>query len=205
MSNKPVIIGIAGGSGSGKSLLANKIRDHLGSCNAIIIRHDRYYKDRSEFAFSERESINYDSPDALDNDLLIAHIIELIAGRCIESPDYDFSTHCRKPGCTEIQPCRVILIEGILIFAVEKLRDLMDIRIFIDVDNDIRFIRRLQRDVKERGRCHDSVIEQYLQTAKPMYEKYVEPCKQFADMIVHDACSVLTMEKIVHEIGILQQ
>ncbi len=178
------IIGIAGGSGSGKTTLAQAMVNRMEKNNAALIPHDCYYKDQSHLSYSERTLVNYDHPDALDNELLSYHLTELRKGKPIELPIYDFTTHTRREQTKRIAPKRVIIVDGILILADENLRKLLDMKIFVDVDADIRFIRRLQRDIAYRGRTAESVIIQYLNTVRPMHQKFVEPSKKFADFIV---------------------
>ena len=183
MELNPIIIGIAGGTGSGKSTLAENIRKEFAD-NISMLSHDYYYKSYSELAFDERKKLNYDHPDAFDTDLLIKHLKELKAGKTIYRPVYSFVSQTREDQTVEVVPKKVILLDGILIFENKELRDMMDIKIYVDTDADIRFIRRLLRDVKDRGRTLDSVIEQYRATVKPMHEQFVEPSKKYADIIV---------------------
>ena len=197
MKVKPIIIGIAGGSGAGKTCLANAIADHLNSRNVAIIQYDSYYKDRSYLPTCERGKLNYDHPDALDTDLLIHHLKELITGNGIEIPIYDFATHCRNNKRTQVMPAKVIIVEGILLLANAELRKLLDIKAFVDADNDIRFIRRLQRDVMERNRSIGSVVKQYVETTRAMYIDFVEPSKKHADIMVANALSPTTIDAIV--------
>lgn len=181
---KPVAIGVAGGSGSGKTTVSRAILDRVGSHHIAYIQHDGYYRDRSHLPLTERSRINYDHPDSLETDLMIRHIRELQAGRPIDLPSYDFALHVRTPATRRIEPCPLILIEGILIFVERALRDLFDIKIFVDTDPDLRFIRRLQRDITERGRTRESVVAQYLETVRPMHLEFVEPSKRYADLII---------------------
>lgn len=181
---RPIIIGIAGGTGAGKTTFLKKITQSLGSEEITIIQHDAYYRDRSNLRTDKRETINYDHPDALETDLLVAHLQKLRKGHQIEIPIYDFITHTRKATTRAIYPQRVIIVEGILILKPIALHELMDIKIYIDTDADTRFIRRLRRDVVERGRTMHSVIQQYLNTVKPMHLMFVEPNKQHADIII---------------------
>lgn len=197
MKAKPFIVGIAGGTGSGKTVLARAIANCLAPQDVAIIQYDSYYKDRSHLPSSEREKINYDHPDALETNLLIHHLKELIAGNTVHVPNYDFSTHCRSDKQIRVEPSKAVILEGVLILADAKLRELIDIKIFIDVSDDIRFIRRLQRDVMERSRTIDSVVGQYIETARPMHTKYVEPSKQYADIIISDAQNNMAIEAIV--------
>jgi uridine kinase len=180
----PVVVGVAGGTGSGKTTVARAILERAGTGQISLIQHDAYYRDLSDLPLAQRIIRNFDHPDALDNDLLIAHLRELKAGRAIEMPVYDFTTHTRTGQTHRVEPHRVILVEGILIFADEILSQLMDVRIYVDTHADIRFIRRLQRDIAERGRTMESVIHQYLATVRPMHEQFVEPSKRFADIII---------------------
>ncbi len=181
---KPVVIGVAGGTGSGKTTVARAILERAGTHHISLIQHDAYYKDLSHLPASQRALRNFDHPDALDNELLIAHLKALKAGQAIEMPVYDFKTHTRTRQTRTVRPHRVILLEGILILADEELRRLMDVKIFVDTDADIRFIRRLQRDIAERGRTMESVIHQYLATVRPMHQRFVEPSKRYADIII---------------------
>lgn len=197
MKAKPIIVGIAGGTGAGKTMLARAIVDRMNSQNVVTIQHDSYYKDRSHLPPSEREKLNYDHPHALETALLIQHLKELMAGNTVEIPVYDFATHCRSDKRIEVNPVKVIILEGILLLTNAKLRELMDVIILVDADDDIRFIRRLQRDVQERNRKLDSVIKQYVETVKPMHIEFVEPSKKHADTIVSDALNHTAIETIV--------
>ena len=179
-----LLIGIAGGSGSGKTTVAREIIKAVGEGRVTYIQHDSYYKDRSNIPLEEREKINYDHPDALETSLLIEHLNRLLKGESVEIPIYDFITHTRKPVGNVVYPRDVIIVEGILIFVEKGLRELFDIKLYVDTDPDIRFIRRLKRDIEERGRTIDSVIKQYLNTVRPMHIEFVEPTKRFADVII---------------------
>lgn len=181
---EPVVIGVAGGTGSGKTTVAREILRRAGTKQISLIQHDAYYKDLGDLPLAQRAMQNFDHPDALDNNLLIAHLKELKAGRAIEMPVYDFTTHTRTERTQRIDPRRVILVEGILIFADRVLRRTMDVKIYVDTDPDIRFIRRLERDIAERGRTMESVIQQYLATVRPMHQEFVEPSKRYADVII---------------------
>lgn len=183
MELNPIIIGIAGGTGSGKSTLADNIRKEFAD-NISMLSHDYYYKSHSDLSFDERRKLNFDHPDAFDTDLLIQHLTELKNGKTIYRPNYSFVEHIREEQTFKVVPKKVILVDGILIFENKELRDMMDIKIFVDTDADIRFIRRLIRDVRDRGRTIESVIEQYKSTVKPMHEQFVEPSKKYADIIV---------------------
>jgi uridine kinase len=179
-----VVIGVAGGTGSGKTTVAREILRRAGTEQISLIEHDAYYKDLSVLPPAQRAMQNFDHPDALDNELLIAHLTELKADRTIEMPVYDFTTHTRTAQVQRVEPRRVILVEGILIFADTALRRIMDVKIYVDTDADIRFIRRLERDLAERGRTMESVIRQYLATVRPMHQEFVEPSKRYADVII---------------------
>jgi uridine kinase len=180
----PVVIGVAGGTGSGKTTVAQEILKRAGTEKISLIQHDAYYKDLSDLPPAQRAMQNFDHPDALDNSLLIVHLQELKAGKAVDVPVYDFTTHARTGETRRIEPHRVVLLEGILIFADEALRRLMDVKIYVDTDADIRFIRRLERDLAERGRTMESVIRQYLATVRPMHQEFVEPSKRYADVII---------------------
>ena len=178
-----MIIGIAGGTGSGKTTLTNRLKERFGE-NVTVIYHDNYYKRHDEMTYEERCLLNYDHPDAFDTDLMIEHIQALKAGKSIECPIYDFTVHNRSDRTMVIKPTKVIIVEGILIFQNVYLRNQMDIKIFVDTDADVRILRRILRDVEERGRSLESVVTQYLTTVKPMHEQFVEPSKRAADLIV---------------------
>lgn len=201
---EPVVVGVAGGTGSGKTTVATEILRRAGTDHISFIQHDAYYKDLSDLPMAQRAMQNFDHPDALDNELLIAHLQELKAGRPIQLPVYDFTTHSRTSRTVTVEPYPVILVEGILIFADEALRQLMDVRIYVDTDADIRFIRRLQRDIAERGRTMESVIHQYLATVRPMHEEYVEPSKRHANVIIPEGgFNEVAMEMIAARIRAL--
>jgi uridine kinase len=180
----PIVIGVAGGSGSGKTTVVRRIVDSQGTEDVTVLDHDRYYRDRNDLRFEERASLNYDHPDALETDLMVRHLHDLRAGKAIDVPSYDFSRHARLSSRETIEPRRVIIVEGILVFVDQALRALMDIKVFVDTDADTRFIRRLKRDVAERGRTMESVIDQYQTTVKPMHLEFVEPSKRYADIII---------------------
>lgn len=185
MNNKPIVIGIAGGTGSGKTSVAHAILEDLqkNGKDVVLLEQDSYYK-ASNKSFSERVNENYDHPKAIDFELLIEHLIELINGKSIEKPVYNFKEHQRERFSECIESKNIIIVEGILILVNEKLRELFDMKIFVDTDDDIRLLRRLERDMKERGRSFDSVKEQYMQTVKPMHLEFVEPSKVHADIII---------------------
>jgi uridine kinase len=184
MSSSPVVVGVAGGSGSGKTTVIQRILERVGWDRIAYLPHDAYYKDASHLPTSERIHLNFDHPNSLDNTLLIEQIQKLVAGRPVEVPVYDFTNYTRSEQVRRVLPSPVVLVEGILVFADEALRDLMDIKIYVETDPDIRFIRRLQRDLNERGRSVQSVIEQYLSTVRPMHLRFVEPSKRYADIII---------------------
>ena len=178
-----LVIGIAGGSGSGKTTLMKNLVERFGE-DVTVISHDNYYKRHDELTYEQRCLINYDEPDAFETDLMAKHLDLLRHGEAIDCPVYDYTVHNRSDETIRIIPRRVIIVEGILIFADEALRELMDIRIFVDTDADIRLCRRIKRDVNKRGRSLESVLTQYQQTVKPMHEKYVEPSKKYANLVV---------------------
>ena len=178
-----LVIGIAGGSGSGKTTLMKNLVEQFGE-DVTVISHDNYYKRHDELTYEQRCLINYDEPDAFETDLMANHLDQLRHGQAIDCPVYDYTVHNRSDETIRIVPKRVIIVEGILIFADEALRELMDIRIFVDTDADIRLCRRIKRDVNKRGRSLESVLTQYQQTVKPMHEKYVEPSKKYANLVV---------------------
>lgn len=182
--DKPIIIGIAGGTGSGKSTVAKAIYESLPTKNIGILEQDMYYKDQSDLSFEERIKTNYDHPLAFDNELLVKHMQALSELKPIEKPIYNFAKHNRETTTTTIEPKDIIIIEGILILNDPEVRDLMDIKIFVDTDADVRIIRRITRDINERGRTLESVINQYLSTVKPAHEQFIEPSKKYADIII---------------------
>lgn len=182
--NRPILIGITGGTGSGKSTVAMEIFSSLPEKNIVIIEQDSYYKDQGNLSFKERVKTNYDHPFAFDNDLLIEHLTTLMNGNSIEKPIYDFEEHTRKKETIVVCPKDIIILEGILILDDERIRNLLDIKIFVDTDSDVRIIRRITRDIKERGRTLDSVIEQYMTTVRPAHMQFIEPSKRYADIII---------------------
>ncbi len=183
-ARRPMVVGVAGGTGSGKTTLVRNIVEAVGADNIVVLQHDSYYRDHSDLRFEERTRLNYDHPDALETELFVQHLQQLIAGQPVDVPVYDFVTHTRRRETLRVAPARVILVEGILVLAEPGLRALMDIKIFVDTDADVRFIRRLQRDIQERGRSVESVVQQYLNSVKPMHELFVEPSKRYADIII---------------------
>lgn len=178
------IIGIGGGTGSGKTTVAQKINEIIGESNSVILPMDNYYKDMSHVPFEERKKYNYDHPDMIEFSLLVDHLKELLDGKSIKLPEYDFAQYTRTGSFTLLDPKPVIIIEGIFALYYEELRKFYDLSIFVDAESDVRFIRRLERDIKERGRTIDSVINQYLNMVKPMHDAYVEPSKKYADLII---------------------
>ena len=178
------LVGIAGPSGSGKTSLARALVKHLGRDATTLIPLDAYYRDLSHLSPSERARVNFDHPNSLETELLIQHVRELRAGRAVEIPVYDFTTHTRRQDTRRVEPARVILVEGILVLVEPELRKLFDVKLYVDSDADVRFIRRLRRDIEERGRTVESVCEQYLSTVRPMHLEFVEPSKRYADVII---------------------
>ena len=179
-----MIIGICGGTGSGKTTVANRILESVSASEVAFIQQDSYYRNLKDLPLDYRSAVNFDHPDALDNDLLVHHIRKLKAGGSVELPIYDFKTHTRLNETVLIEPKPIVIVEGILIFADPRLLEQMDVKVFVDTPDDIRFIRRLRRDISERGRTLDSVIEQYLNTVRPMHMQFVEPSKRYADVII---------------------
>ena len=179
-----LIIGISGGTGSGKTTVANRILESVKASEVVFIQQDSYYRNLKDLPLDYRHIANFDHPDALDNDLLVNHIRKLRAGESVELPIYDFRTHTRANETRSVEPRPIVIVEGILIFADPRLLEQMDIKVFVDTPDDIRFIRRLRRDIDERGRTLDSVIEQYVGTVRPMHIQFVEPSKRYADVII---------------------
>jgi len=201
---KPVVFGVAGGTASGKTTVARAILDAVGASKIAYLPHDAYYHDRVDLSFEDRTRLNYDHPDSLDTKLLVRHIKDLSVGAPVHVPVYDFTTDRRTEDTILVEPAPIILVDGILIFTKRKLRDLMDIKIFVDTDADVRFIRRLQRDMKERGRSLDSVVQQYLETVRPMHLKFVEPSKRYADIIIPGGGqNKVAMEMVVSRLQML--
>ena len=195
-----MIIGIAGGTGSGKTTLTRRLKERFGG-HVSVLYHDNYYKQHDDMPFEERCKLNYNHPDAFDTDRMIQDIQALRRGETVHCPTYDYTVHNRSAETVEVHPTKVILIEGILIFENKELRDLMDIKIFVDTDADVRILRRILRDVKERGRSLDSVVEQYLTTVKPMHEQFVEPSKRCADIIVLEGGhNIVALDMIIERI-----
>ncbi|WP_066049944.1 uridine kinase [Robertmurraya korlensis] len=184
MKRKPVVIGVAGGSGSGKTSVTKSIYESFKGHSILMLEQDFYYKDQSHLPFEERLKTNYDHPLAFDNDLLIDHIKRLLRYEPIEKPVYDYGVHTRSSDVIHVEPKDVIILEGILVLEDERLRDLMDIKLYVDTDADLRIIRRLIRDIKERERSMDSVIDQYVNVVRPMHNQFIEPTKRYADIII---------------------
>ena len=200
-----IVIGIAGGTGSGKTTLTRRLKEQFGDAVSVVY-HDNYYKQNDHMTYEERCKLNYDHPDAFDTQLMVRHLQALRRGETIQCPTYDYTVHNRAADTVEIAPTSVIVVEGILIFESQQLRDLMDIKIFVDTDADVRILRRITRDVLERGRSLESVVEQYLTTVKPMHEQFVEPSKRFADIVVleggYNAVALdLIVRRIAHHIA----
>lgn len=195
-----IVIGIAGGTGSGKSTLVKKIKEEFHD-RTTIMSHDFYYKQHNDITFEQRKKLNYDHPESFDTDLMIEHIRELASGREIQRPVYDFTIHNRVDDTVTVKPAKVIIVEGILIFENKELRDMFDIKLFIDTDADVRIIRRILRNVSERGRTLESVVNQYLTTVKPMHEQFVEPYKKYADIIIPEGGhNQVAIEMVNHRI-----
>ena len=203
---KPLVIGISGGTGSGKSTVARKIVEGLPAESVEILDHDSYYRDRSDLSIDERAKLNFDHPDALDNDLLAHHLEELRAGRSVDVPVYDFKTHARLSERRRVQPTQILVVEGILVFVEERLRRLLDVKVFVDTDADIRVFRRIRRDIEQRGRSFQTIREQYYSSVRPMHLQFVEPSKRWADLIVpeggenHIAIDLI-LGKLRHHLG----
>jgi uridine kinase len=184
MKQKPVVIGVAGGSGSGKTSVTKAIYEQFQGHSILMLQQDYYYKDQANLPFEERLKTNYDHPLAFDNDLLIEHLTELINHNAVDKPVYDYKMHTRSEETILVEPKDVIILEGILVLEDERLRNLMDIKLYVDTDADLRIIRRMLRDIKERGRSIDSVIDQYITVVRPMHNQFIEPTKRYADVII---------------------
>ncbi len=188
--NRPLVIGMAGGSGSGKTTIAEAIVETVGVDSVALIQHDAYYRDLKHLTLEERALVNFDHPDSLETDLLVAHLVELRSGRSIEHPVYDHSKHTRTDRTVRVDPERVVIVEGILVLYEPDLRDLMDLKIYVDTDADLRLLRRLRRDLVERQRTIESVLDQYMNTVRPMHLQFVEVSKRYADIIVPEGYNV---------------
>ena len=196
-----LVVGVAGGTGSGKTTLTNRLLERF-SGEASVIFHDNYYKAHDELTYEERCLLNYDHPDAFDNALMVRQLERLVAGQAVDGPVYDYSAHNRSSQTTRIQPAPVVIVEGILIYAEPAICDLIDIKVFVDTDADVRILRRIKRDVVERGRTLESVERQYLTTVKPMHELYVEPSKRNADLIIPEGGhNLVALDMLVHRIS----
>jgi len=198
---KPVVIAIAGGSASGKTTVVNEIKSAFKPKDIVVIKHDDYYRDQSDLTIEERKKRNYDHPSSLENELLISQLKDLIDGKTINKPVYDFVTQTRSTVTEETHPAKVIILDGILVLEDERIRELADIKVFVECDEDLRLIRRIKRDMIERGRSFDHIIEQYLSTVKPMYHAFVSPSKRYADLLIpndfsHSVATDLLIEKI---------
>ena len=203
---RPLVIGIAGGSGSGKTSVTNAIVDHLDKDRIVVIQHDSYYRDLSEQKGGTPDQVNFDHPDALETTLLVRHLGQLRAGSPVDQPIYNFATHRRMAETRRLEPREIIVIDGILILVDEELRRLMDIRIYVDTDADERLIRRIRRDILERGRSVDSVMQQYMQTVKPMHLQFVEPSKHWADIIIpRGSENTVAIDLVVQKIRVMLQ
>ena len=197
---KPLIIGIAGGTGSGKTTLVDRLREQFGQ-DISVLTHDSYYAAHHDLSLEERQTLNYDHPASFDTDQMIQDLEDLRQGKTIHCPVYDYTIHDRTDETLTVQPTKVILVEGILIFENKALRDLLDIKIFVDTDADVRILRRIMRDVKKRGRSLDSVVQQYLTTVKPMHEQFVEPSKRYADIVVPEGGrNLVALDMIIQRI-----
>lgn len=197
----PIVIGIAGGTGSGKTTVANVILRRVGKNRIAYLPHDAYYRELKDLPPNQRAAVNFDHPDSLESELMLAHILQLKKWSGVDLPVYDFSTHSRTEKTIRIDPKPVIIVEGILIFAEAKLRQVFDVKLFVDTDPDLRFIRRLQRDIAERGRTMDMVIQQYLTTVRPMHLEFVEPSKRYADVIIPEGgLNEVAMEMVIARI-----
>ena len=194
-----MVIGIAGGTGSGKTTLTLRLKERFGE-DVSILYHDNYYRQHDEMPYEERCKLNYDHPDAFDTERLVEDLRALQRGETVHSPTYDYTVHNRAAETVEVRPAKVVLVEGILIFVDPVLRSLMDIKIFVDTDADVRILRRIVRDVKKRGRSLDSVVQQYLTTVKPMHELHVEPSKRHVDMIIPEGVNVVALDMLFHRI-----
>ncbi len=200
----PLVIGIAGGTGSGKTTIADVVLGRIGAEHIAFIPHDAYYRDLNDLPLAQRDAVNFDHPDSLDTELMIEHIAILKTWKAVDIPVYDFTRHERTEEKHLVEPHPVILVEGILVFAEPKLREIFDVKIFVDTPPDIRFIRRLQRDIQERGRSMDSVIKQYESTVRPMHEEFVESSKRFADVIIPEGgLNTVAMDMVVARISSL--
>ncbi len=201
-NNKPIVFGVAGGTASGKTTVARHILESVGAKQIAYLSHDAYYYDMSHLSLAERAQLNFDHPDSLESKLLVKHIKQLLKGNPVQVPVYDFTRHRRTEETILVEPSPIILVDGILIFTKRKLRELMDVKVYVDTDADIRFIRRLQRDIDERGRDLNSVVAQYQETVRPMHLKFVEPSKRYADVIIpHGGLNKVAMNMVVSSLN----
>lgn len=197
--DRPLFIGLAGGSGSGKTTIAEELVDRLAG-RVTILHHDAYYRNRVDLSFEERTKVNYDHPDSLETELLIAHLESLRSGQAIDHPLYDFAQHLRSEETEQIEPARVVIVEGILVLSDPRLRSELDLKIFVDTDPDLRLARRIERDINERGRTVDSVIQQYFSTVRPMHIEFVDPSRRYADLIIPEGfnpAAVATVTELI--------
>jgi len=200
---RPLIIGLGGGSGSGKTTIARSIVEAIGPDNVALIQHDAYYHDQTDLPMEERVKVNYDHPASFETSLLVRHLRELRAGRAVERPLYDFTVYNRRGDTVRVEPKPVVIVEGILVLYEPELRELMDLKIYVDTDPDLRILRRLERDLKERGRSFDSVHDQYLATVRPMHLQFVEPSKRYADIVIpegYNTGAVGTVVSMIREV-----
>jgi len=202
-TSQPLIIGLGGGSGSGKTTIARSILEAIGPDHVTLIQHDAYYHDQTDLPMEERVKVNYDHPDSFETTLLVAHLQELRAGRAIERPIYDFTVYNRLADTVRVEPKHAVIVEGILVLYEPELRELMDLKIYVDTDPDLRILRRLERDLKERGRSFDSVHHQYLATVRPMHLQFVEPSKRYADIVIpegYNTGAVATVISMIRDV-----
>jgi uridine kinase len=203
-TNRPIVFAVAGGTASGKTTVARAILEAVGASQIAYMPHDAYYRDQPKLSFEERTQLNYDHPNSLETRLMVKQIKQLLYGQAVQVPVYDFTTHRRTEETVLVEPAPIILVDGILIFTKRRLRELMDIKVYVDTDADVRFIRRLQRDMDERGRSLESVVSQYLETVRPMHLKFVEPSKRFADVIIpNGGLNKVAMEMVVSQLRAL--
>jgi len=200
-AGNPVVLGVAGGSGSGKSTVVREIRRHLGEELVTILHHDAYYRDLTHLPRAQRGTVNFDHPESLETELLVVHLKRLRQGRTVEIPTYDFPNHTRREATVPVEPSHVLVLDGILVLSDARLRDLMDLKVFVDTAADLRLIRRIRRDVRERGRSTESVLEQYERTVRPMHDEFVEPSKRHADLLVPEGGhNRVAVDLVVHRI-----
>lgn len=196
----PLVIGIGGGSGSGKTTIAQSIVESIGHDEVTLIQHDAYYRDQTHLPVEERAKLNYDHPDSMETDLLVAHLQDLVAGKAIERPVYDFTVHNRAAETVRVEPRQAIIVEGILVLSEASLREVMDLKVYVDTDADLRIVRRWERDIKDRGRTFDSVRDQYLTTVRPMHLQFVEPSKRYADIVIPEGYNLGAVGTVISAI-----